>query len=291
MHARLMMLMLSGGLALGGCASVQSRLPVFMGEGNTPLVEFRINRSASREFVLDTGASNTTIQARDAEQWRLPGVGSDIGVGSTGSSPVKLYRLGPLHAKGFVSPVLTVAAINGPRFEGRNVTGLAGVDLFASRIVEFDFPNRRIIVHSATKPQQKHWKLQQSVWLRPWKIMVPVTINGVEAMGFVDTGAQISVANLALARAAQVKTAIGAENAGLAGVSGDSADLQPGIAQALTIGPQPFGTRSIHVGDLPLFDRLMGSDTPQIMLGMDLLKEMHFTIDYKNQRVYLSELR
>lgn len=258
------------------------------GDGGSPVIRATLNGDAPFFFVLDTGASNTSLN--DAAVARL-GLESepnkDQGLGMGGSLEVPLYRLraftaGPLSAEGELMPNFP-----GPSFESHSIAGIAGVSLFADRLALWDMRAMQVRVLPSGRSQPA-WSEVSSIWLRPWKVMVPITINGVAGEALLDTGAQYTVLNSVYAQR------IGMDVSGMpvvdeiAGIDGRSLPLHSATARTASIGPWVFHGRTIRVGDLPLFQRLGDPDRPIAVLGIDWLADKQFALDYGLQRVWLA---
>jgi predicted aspartyl protease len=254
-------------------------------DGLSPVASVLLNGSATYKFVVDTGASNSSIRPRDAKLMALADVGDDVGVGSTGNTAVRLVRAESMALAGLTRRSMTLAALDGPTFDDPAVTGLLGTDMFEGAIVRFDFRRGQLAILKRP-PGGTRWIATDARWLRPWKIMLPVRINGVSAMAFLDSGAQHSVVNPALADAAGLKKGDAARE--ISGMSGDMIALSSSRAQSIAIGPWLWADADIDVAHLPVFERLLGSDVPQLMLGADLLRGREFVIDYAKERIWLA---
>lgn len=181
-----------------------------------------------------------------------------------------------------------LAALEGPVFESHTIAGLAGVDLFADRTVWWDLERYSVSLTPGGEAPVSDpcWQLVDSEWMRPWRVMVPVVIDGISGMAMLDTGAQKSVINNAFA------TAIGGERAiadeGITGIDGRSIDLMLVKVARASIGPWQWEQPPLQTAELAVFDR-MGAPTNNFMLlGMDWLRGHRFVQDYRQQKVWLA---
>ncbi|MBX9706575.1 MAG: retropepsin-like domain-containing protein [Caulobacteraceae bacterium] len=159
-------------------------------------------------FVLDNGAGGTSVTPAVAQDLSLPvarqvetagGLGGMVNVRT---HHVSEAAFGPLSLQD-----VELAALEGPVFESHTIAGLAGVDLFADRTVWWDLERYSVSLTPGGEAPVSDpcWQLVDSEWMRPWRVMVPVVIDGISGMAMLDTGAQKSVINNAFA------TAIGGE--------------------------------------------------------------------------------
>lgn len=272
------------------CDASAGCLQLERGDGGSPVMQASLNGEASFFFVLDTGASNTSLN--DAAVARLGLTREpvmDQGQGMGGAVEAPLYRLssidaGPLSAENEIVPMFPA-----PSFESHDLTGIAGVTLFADRLVEWDAAAMQVRVSPSGRTLGRHeWNEISSNWIRPWKIMLPITINGVASEALLDTGAQYSVVNSIYASRAGLDVAQAQVVDEITGIDGRALPLRAVTMRAASIGAWDLGGRRVRVGDLPLFQRLGDPNRPIAILGMDWLADKEFAIDYGAQRVWLA---
>ena len=121
------------------------------------LLDVVVNDGAARPFMLDTGASHTTISPALASELGLTlQPGEAIGV--SGALEAGAARVRRLAAAGMTEDDAEVAVIDlfGPVSEaaGRPIEGLLGYPFFRSCRLEIDYPARRLLLTpaAATRP-------------------------------------------------------------------------------------------------------------------------------------------
>jgi predicted aspartyl protease len=111
--------------------------------GAAIVVPVRINDKGPYDFVVDTGATLTCLDAKLADELALPAMRGTIGRGATlgGSGTVGLRRvesigIGETRATGVTACVLD---LNNIRAAGLDVHGLLGLNVLKAYTVTFDF--------------------------------------------------------------------------------------------------------------------------------------------------------
>lgn len=266
-------------------------LPVETGDQGSPVIKAHLNGKGPFAFILDTAASGTTIDPERAEKLRLPrdaateqaqGMGGEITVQF---HHVRMITAGPLTLRDVVVPTFPA-----PSFESHDVAGLAGVDLFSKQqAVWISGRNCVGIAKSGTAPGPGPWRPVKANWLQPWKIMLPVQIDGVSGWGLLDTGAQFTVINPAFADAAGLTAARLVPSGTITGIDGREMSLSRGQIGAVSIGPWRWSDRGVRVGDLPVFERLSAAGDKLAILGIDWLGSESFAVDYGQHALWLHD--
>jgi hypothetical protein len=270
-------------------AATLACLPVETGDENTPIIHARINDGPSFAFVLDTAASGTTLAPTRAEALALPrDTATEEAQGMGGAISVYFHRVhsfkaGPVELRDIIVPALPA-----PAFESHDVAGLAGADLFADRLAIWR-PGARCVdlLSSGTDPAAGTWQPVEVKWLQPWKIMLPVRIDGVSGWALLDTGAQYTTLNPAFANAVGLTNDRLRPGGSITGIDGRELRLQEGDVGGVVLGPRHWRERRVRVGDLPVFARLGAAGDKLAILGMDWLASEGFAIDYGRQAVWL----
>jgi predicted aspartyl protease len=264
-------------------------LPVESGDQGSPVIKARVDGQGPFAFVLDTAASGTTIDPERADKLALPrDTATEQAQGMGGEITVHYHRVRSIDAGPLLLRDPTIPIFPAPRFESHDIAGLAGVDLFGDRLAVWQAGQDCVgIAKSGTRPGRGAWQPVEANWLRPWKIMLPVEIDGVAGWGLLDTGAQHTVINAAFADAIGLTTPRLLPSGTITGIDGREMPLSQGDVGAVSIGPWRWSNRSVRVGALPVFGRLSAAGDKLAILGMDWLRSQSFAIDYGKQQVWL----
>lgn len=284
---------------LGGCASAPAgesacaapeafqEIALERGDGMSPVIRATVNEAGPFAFVLDNGASGTTLDPATTERLGLPrDAATETAQGLGGPTDVRLYRARSIRAGGLEVKDAIVPAVPAPDFDSHDIVGLAGVDLMGARTILWDLGAMRIAHGAAPPTAPACWTPVASDWVRPWKILVDVEIGGVAGKAMIDTGLQKTTMNRVFARALGLDKTM-TRSDGVSGLDGRSIDTFRAVAPRATMGPWTFENASIEIADLDLFNRLDDAAAPRMVLGADWLAGKRFAIDYAGQRVWL----
>jgi len=246
-----------------------------------------INGEGPFRLVLDTGASRSAIIPRVAEALKLPIAVDSVQLrGVTGSAvassiTVDTLEVGDLILQGATMPI--VADVFG------GADGVLGAEGLTDKRIIIDFKRDRITLlysHRQATPSgflTLPFKFEQNRGMR-----IPVVIGSVRVVGVVDTGAQVTVANLALreALARRLKDAT-PEEASIIGVTQDIQQADSARIPSFFAGDLLVRNANIMFADLHIFDLWGLSSEPAVLIGMDILGVLDtLIIDYA-----LSELQ
>jgi len=251
-----------------------------------------INGQGPFRLVLDTGASSSAVTARVAEALRLPVYVGSVNLrgvtGSAVSSSIKADTLevGDLLVKGTTMPIVADA------FGGAD--GVLGAEGLADKRLVIEFHKDRIsIARSHREPAPPGYSTVPFKFNRYRGMRVDVLVGSVKAIAVIDTGAQVTVGNLALREA-------------LARRRGTSDDLQEAIIgitediqratrvqiPAITAGSLLVQNANIMFADLYIFDHWKLSSKPTILIGMDVLGVLDtLIIDYRRKELQIRTRR
>jgi predicted aspartyl protease len=278
-------------LSSGYARAADACLPFTPGDGGSPMIEARVNGQGPFTFVLDTAASGTTLDEAAIERLKLArDTATEAAQGLGGPMDVHLYRVASIEAGAVGLRDTVVPEIPAPEFESHAVTGLAGVDLLGERLTVWRPQDRCVdLSPSGGRPAGDGWSVVEAVWLRPWKIMLPVRIAGRDGLALLDTGAQYSVLNSRFAEQLGLTEASGRLRAGgeIQGIDGRPLPLLQGDVAEASIGTWRWSNAAVRVAEMPVFARLGEPDAPLMILGMDWLAGRGFAVDYGAQKVWL----
>jgi predicted aspartyl protease len=247
-----------------------------------------INGQGPYRLVLDTGASRSAITARVAERLGVPITPDAVQLrGVTGTSivaAVKVDRLefGDLLVEGTRLPIVADA------FGGAE--GVLGGEGLGDKRIAIEFHKDRIsIARSRRQPPRVGYSVVPFKLGRERGMRVEALVGRVKTVAVIDTGAQVTVGNLALRRALARNR--GHEDQFEDAIIGVTEDIQkatkvriPGIVAGELI----VRNAEIMFSDLHIFDHWKLSSEPALMIGMDVLGSLDtLVIDYRRNELQI----
>jgi Aspartyl protease len=260
--------------------------------------------SSDEKLLLDTGGRVSQISRATAKSLDLPIRGSDLqlsdmaGNVSDGRTTAKRLILGLKEEKG----VQLSIAPNPDLGTKLPYDGLLATDLFVDADLDMDFGAGRLTAFSTDHcaGQVIYWPADAvaavPVTVRDNLITVPIQVDGKPMTAVMDTGAQYTVMNLALARQQFGLTPDSPGMKPVTETSGEKSIMAYGhVFDQLTF-------RGVAVKNLEIylmtdqtafhepFRNLGGNDTaPDVIIGMDVLRHLHVYFATKEERLYISD--
>lgn len=245
-----------------------------------------INGEGPFRLVLDSGASHSGVTAQVARSLGLPLDQSPPAMlrGATGSRMVPMvevdrFEVGDLRFEGN-----RLAILDDPM---GGADGILGTNGFSDRRVFVDFRRDRItIARSENQRTPRDYIRVPFERVQGSLMAVEGTVGRVRTTVIIDTGAQVSVANLALRDA--LRRRADSEEYFIHGVTGD---VQRG--EMLRTPPVRIGSLVINVGsmtfsDLHIFEFRKLDERPVMLIGMDALGLLDILIiDYHRSELQL----
>jgi predicted aspartyl protease len=240
-----------------------------------------INGKGPYRLVLDTGASRSALSERVAADLGLP-IETDavrlLGVtGTTVASAVRLdsMEFGELAVRRTRVPIVADA------FGGAD--GVLGGEGLADKRITIEFQRDRISIMRShrTRARPGHavvpFKYSQNRGMR-----VEAQVGSVKTVGLIDTGAQVTVGNLALREALARRRGPRDEYEDV--VIGITEDIQQATRARIpniVAGQMMVRNAEIHFGDLYIFEHWRLNSQPALLIGMDVLGTLDtLVIDY-----------
>ena len=252
-------------------------------------VQVQVNGSEAVPFIVDTGAERTVIANDLARKLLLE------------SGPILTLATisGKTQVNSFFIEKLTTASVNLERVEAPGLErsnlgayGLLGIDSLDENRVLLDFVNQKMEV----LPSQRTWgktKLENGMIVVTAKkkagrmIISSAKIDGIRVEIILDTGAQSSMANLALRDKLRRRHRTGDfMPVKLLSVTGSVLNGEFTQLKEIEVGGLTIRDLPMTFADNYAFTALKLGDRPAILLGMDALKLFdRVLIDFGNRRV------
>lgn len=241
-----------------------------------------INGQGPYRLVLDTGASRSAITERVAQRLGVPIEPDAVQLrGVTGTSIVAAVKVdslefGELHIDGTRLPIVADA------FGGAE--GVLGGEGLGDKRIVIEFRNDRIsIARSRRQPSRPGYSVVPFKYARERGMRVEAMVGRVKTIAVIDTGAQVTVGNLALRRA--LARSRGQPDQFEDAIIGVTEDIQPATKvriPGIVAGELIVRNAEIMFSDLHIFDHWKLATEPAVMIGMDVLGVLDtLIIDYR----------
>ncbi len=252
----------------------------------------RINGKGPFRFVIDTGADRSVIADDVAKALRLP-IGRDVLVQGiiravpARSVPVRQLGFGPVVRRNLQMPVLAHDLLK--------ADGFLGLDAIGDNRVVFDFEKHllRVIETRPGEVAEEHAGNETLIeapgdggHLRS----VACRVDGVSAVAFIDSGAEVSVGNEALRRALmQLGPGYGGErDLELPGITGGARTGRVVKVETILLGNLEFTGCEIAAADLDVFKIWDLAEQPALLIGLNFLRAFQtVSIDYRRREFRL----
>jgi hypothetical protein len=194
---------------------------------------------------------------------------------------VDTLRVGDVLIRGSRLPILT-DALGGAE-------GVLGTEALADRRVYIDFVHDLIVIARSHGQRAPPGFLTVPFDYSHGHLLVAeVYVGSVRAKAIIDTGGQVTVANLALRDGLQHRSQ---EQSSVEMVEGVTADIQQGegrSAPPVRFGPLEVRMQRMTFADMSIFQYWHLTDEPALLVGMDVLGTLDtLIIDYRRHELQL----
>lgn len=253
---------------------------------NRLFIDVRINDAGPFRFLVDSGADRSVIGTGLAQRLQLPAgdivrVQGMAGAATVGTVTIDRLLLG----KSEIGP------IRAPTFSERDLgaQGLIGIDALAEQRLLLDFDARTITVQdSRTAPVNEAGEIVVTARLKKGQLIITqASIGDQRISAVIDTGAEITVGNMALRRRLLGKRPPrDGRMITLVSVTGQTLQAEAAMLPRIRIGGVFLDNVVVAFADAPPF-ALFGLDSqPALFLGSDLLKSFRrVSLDFRNRKV------
>jgi predicted aspartyl protease len=261
-------------------------------------VEVFIDSQGPFRFVVDTGADRTVLARDLAESLGLIAGPRVMVEGIVRTIPANTARVrnlsfGPVSRETLELPTLPRGLLG--------ADGFLGLDAIDGRSVTFDFARSVLKIETDDLHSLMNW---QSFGSTANKTRVQAQgasghlksfdckVDGVGAAAFIDSGAQITIGNSALAEALRANGMTN-RDLGTIPITGVTGGLLEGRVMSIRkvhVGGLSFSAPILAIADLQVFDLWGLGQTPALLIGMNYLRTFsRVTVDYRREE-FLFEL-
>lgn len=252
-----------------------------------------VNGSPAIQFIVDTGAERSAIDANSAAQLMLPAFGRRRTLTGTDGVKGRAFSdvsVGQLTLAGLAHAGFSLAVGELVKPGGRSSPGTIGADLLSRYDVEFDFPAKRLNLYrvqncSQDSPEFKPWA--QPYDAVPLKasvkniLSVPVSVNGKALELALDTGAVRTKLTFDAAAKLDVDIERLKAEAPQSTSYGSSGLAKTSYSQRfdkIQVGQSTYGNVELKVSDIKVepYDGL---------LGLDFLRTRKIWVSYATRQV------
>ena len=249
-------------------------------------VDVEVNGRGPYKFIVDSGADTSAVGLRIAHALQLPLATPAILNGMTSRELVDRVKvdaltLGPSTIRNLELPALREEDVGGD--------GLIGIDALVQQRLMMDFEKRLIKVEDARKPPRTFSPDEIVITAKRQHgqlILTEVRSGRISLDAVIDTGAEISIGNIALRNKLLRRGRDRFWTVDAIGVTGVTMKLQLASVGELQLGPVTLRDVPIAFADVPPFALFGLSDQPALLLGTDVLETFRrVSLDFRARKV------
>jgi len=238
-------------------------------------------------FLVDTGSERTVISRELANRLQLASGRSAILHSVMGANDVNTVHIPHLRVSGNV-----ISVIDAPALGAANIgaDGMLGIDSLQSQRVLFDFKAKTMSITPSAQPLERMDGDTIVVRARSRNgrlIFTQAKIDGKRVSVIIDTGSQVSIANMAMQKLlAKQGQHLLPDAVTIESVTGEK--MSAGIARVpeLELGGVQLKDLSVVFADAHIFRQLELEDRPALLLGMNAMKAFdRISIDFAAKKV------
>ncbi|MET0547163.1 MAG: aspartyl protease family protein [Caulobacterales bacterium] len=250
--------------------------------------EVYVNGQGPFNFIIDTGANRSVVSRSLAALLALPPAGQDSVHGVTGVRIADMVHVDTLKADSLVLNDAKMPVLDSELLGGAD--GMLGMEAMAGKRLEIDNRTNQLSLQNSPRADlPKSWR-RIGVTLQFGQLaVVQARIENLPVTIVIDTGAERTIANSALAAAIQQKT-----KRALPGTRITSAAKAVRAGDVLALPAVQLGAdvslskTTAFVGDFHVFKLWGLENEPALLLGMDVLGVTHaFAIDYARRELQI----
>lgn len=256
-------------------------------EGNRMTVSVSVSGKGPYRFLVDTGSERTVISRELAQQLRLSRGRSAILHSVMGANDVNTVHIPHLQVSGN-----TISVTDAPALGASNIgaDGMLGIDSLRSQRVLFDFKTKTMSITPSNEPLERLDGDTIVVRARSRGgrlIFTQAKIDGRRVAVIIDTGSQVTIANLALQKILTRKgRGLQPETITIESVTGETMNAHITRVPELELGGVKLTDLSVAFADVHIFKQLDLNNRPALLLGMNAMKAFdRISIDFAAKKV------
>lgn len=250
-------------------------------------VPVSVGGSGPYRFLVDTGSERTVISRELARRLRLSSGRSAVLHSVMGANNIETVHIPRLQVSSN-----TVSVIDAPALGQSNIgaDGMLGIDSLRSQRVMFDFKAKTMSITPSSQPLERMEGDTIVVRARTRGgrlIFTQAKIEGKRVSVIVDTGSQVTIANLALQKLLSKKGHVPIpETVTIESVTGEQMSANVTRVAQLELGGVQLTDLSVAFADAHIFRQLDLDDRPALLLGMNAMKAFdRISIDFAAKKV------
>lgn len=234
-------------------------------------------------FVVDTGSNRTVVSAEVASVLKLPSAGVAEVHGILSAEPATLATIRRIRVSEAISAGLQAPVVPESRL---GADGILGIDMLKGRRVVLNFRDQRFLIAGSdgvvigegvnSRLSSPYAPIVVPARYRSGQLLiVDAHAAGVPITAFLDSGSQVTVANLALKAAAvkaQPDLADRLFHSELVSATGQEAPAEFGPLPGLRIGSHGVEAPLVAYADLHVFELWDLQTQPTLLIGVDVLR-------------------
>ena len=257
---------------------------------NLIFAELEIDGKGPFEFAIDTGATQTVISEKLANDLGLQPITSTVvfGIGGAGKVDTKLYKIKEVSIGDVKVNNVPVGTFNDPLIS-QLADGILGSAIFSDFIITVDYPAGQLRLNRK-RPSATAGTETLPVWYFSNLLLVPLDVNGKRGNFIVDTGAVTTVISHSMAAQLGVnENTPGAKiDMGITGVGGfEGVVLKvPNVTFKTPRNSEVF-PQVVSI-DLKQISKMIGTEVSGVV-GFDFLSDYKLTLDYYASEIMLGK--
>ena len=239
------------------------------------------------EFLVDTGSERTVISRELAKRLRLTSGRTAILHSVMGANDVTTVHIPHLKVSSNVISVTDAPALSASNI---GADGMLGIDSLRSQRVMFDFKAKTMSITPSSQPVQKMEGDTIVVRARSRNgrlIFTQAKIAGRKVAVIVDTGSEVTIANMAMQKMLTKRGhELLDEAVMIESVTGEQMSARVARVPEVELGGVKLNDLSVAFADAHIFRQLKLDEKPALLLGMNAMKAFdRISIDFAAKKV------